>query len=214
MFSDYARNAVRMAALMKQRNVFVFTHDSIGLGEDGPTHQPVEHLAALRLIPNMSLWRPCDVPETMAAWQAALERRDGPTALALTRQKTVHQPRGEAQLADIRRGGYVLRDCDGTPEAIVIGTGSEVGLAMEAAEQLEAEGRRVRVVSMPSVDTFEAQDASTGMRCCRHRSAPGWRWRRACRIPGGRWWGRLAGSSGWRVSASPRPAMPSTSISA
>ncbi|MBA1148801.1 transketolase [Ectothiorhodospiraceae bacterium WFHF3C12] len=159
VFSDYARNAVRMAALMGVRNVFVFTHDSIGLGEDGPTHQPIEHLAALRLIPNMSLWRPCDGVETVVAWQAALERRDGPTALALTRQKTRHESRSDEQLANIRRGGYVLSDCEGEPEAIIIGTGSEVGLAMEAAERLMAEGRRIRVVSMPSVDTFEAQDA-------------------------------------------------------
>ncbi|WP_440996471.1 transketolase [Arhodomonas sp. SL1] len=157
VFSDYARNAVRMAALMKQRSILVFTHDSIGLGEDGPTHQPVEHLASLRLIPNLAVWRPCDVPETMAAWQAALERRDGPTALALSRQKTAHQPRDEGQLADIRRGGYVLRDCAGTPEVVLIATGSEVGLAVRAAEALEAEGRRVRVVSMPCLEVFRAQ---------------------------------------------------------
>lgn len=159
VFSDYARNAVRMAALMKQRNVFVFTHDSIGLGEDGPTHQPVEHLASLRLIPNLAVWRPCDVPETMAAWQAALERTDGPSALALSRQKTAHQPRDAGQLADIRRGGYVLRDCAGTPEAILVASGSEVELATAAAARLAEEGRRVRVVSMPCMDLFLAQPA-------------------------------------------------------
>lgn len=158
VFSDYARNAVRMAALMKQRVVLVYTHDSIGLGEDGPTHQPVEHLASLRLIPNMSLWRPCDAVETVAAWQAAIERRDGPTCLILSRQNLPHQARVQAQLANIRRGGYVLRDCQGEPEAIVIATGSEVQLAVAAAERLEQEGRRVRVVSMPSTDVFDAQD--------------------------------------------------------
>ncbi len=158
VFSDYARNAVRMAALMKQRVVLVYTHDSIGLGEDGPTHQPVEHLASLRLIPNMSLWRPCDAVETVAAWQAAIERRDGPTCLILSRQNLPHQARDQAQLANIRRGGYVLRDCQGEPEAIVIATGSEVQLAVAAAERLEQEGRRVRVVSMPSTDVFDAQD--------------------------------------------------------
>jgi len=158
VFSDYARNALRMSALIGTRNIFVLTHDSIGLGEDGPTHQPIEHLASLRLIPNMSLWRPCDGVETAVAWRAALERRDGPTCLCLTRQKTRHESRSADQLAAVRRGGYVLRDVDGDPEAIVIATGSEVGLAMEAAERLEAEGRRVRVVSMPSVDIFEAQD--------------------------------------------------------
>lgn len=161
VFSDYARNAVRMAALMKQRNVFVFTHDSIGLGEDGPTHQPIEHLASLRLIPNLSLWRPCDVAETVVAWQVALERTDGPTALALSRQKVPHQGRDAAQLADIRRGGYVLREASGgEPEAIVMASGTEVALAVEAAEALAAEGRRVRVVSMPALGVFAAQDAA------------------------------------------------------
>ena len=160
VFSDYARNAVRMAALMKQRVVFVYTHDSIGLGEDGPTHQPIEHLASLRLIPNMSLWRPCDAVETLVAWQAALERKEGPTSLIFSRQNLPHQTRDPQQLKAIRRGGYVLRDCEGTPEAILIATGSEVALAVAAAEQLAAQGRRVRVVSMPSTDTFEAQDAA------------------------------------------------------
>ena len=160
VFSDYARNAVRMAALMKQRVVFVYTHDSIGLGEDGPTHQPIEHLASLRLIPNMSLWRPCDAVETLVAWQAALERKEGPTSLIFSRQNLPHQTRDPQQLKAIRRGGYVLRDCEGTPEAILIATGSEVALAVAAAEQLAEQGRRVRVVSMPSTDTFEAQDAA------------------------------------------------------
>ncbi len=160
VFSDYARNALRMAALMGIRCVFVYTHDSIGLGEDGPTHQPVEHLASLRCIPNMHVWRPCDAVETAVAWQAAIERRDGPSSLVFTRQKVPHQAREGRQVEDIRRGGYVLRDCDGEPEAIILATGSEVGLAVEAAGQLAAKGRRIRVVSMPSTEVFEAQDAS------------------------------------------------------
>ncbi|MFT5576200.1 MAG: transketolase [Bermanella sp.] len=157
VFSDYMRNAMRMAALMKQRNIFVLTHDSIGLGEDGPTHQPVEHVPTLRLIPNMSVWRPCDVTETMTAWRAALTRTDGPTSLALTRQGLVPQARSAQQLADIAKGGYVLSDCDGEPEAIIIATGSEVQLAMEA--KIKLSGKRVRVVSMPSTDVYEQQDA-------------------------------------------------------
>ncbi|HSH40950.1 MAG TPA: transketolase [Arenicellales bacterium] len=156
VFSDYARNAVRMAALMKLRNIFVYTHDSIGLGEDGPTHQPVEHASSLRLIPNMSVWRPCDGVETAVAWRAAIERRDGPTSLLLSRQKLVHQPRTPEQVAGIARGGYVLLDSDGTPEVIVIATGSEVNLAVQAAGRWPG---RVRVVSMPSCDVFDAQDA-------------------------------------------------------
>ena len=158
VFSDYARNAVRMAALMGIRSIMVYTHDSIGLGEDGPTHQPVEHLATLRMIPNMSLWRPCDAVESQVAWQAALERRDGPSALVFSRQTLPHQPRTAEQLESVRRGGYVLREADGGPEAILIATGSEVDLAVRAAEDLASRGRRVRVVSMPSTDAFEAQD--------------------------------------------------------
>lgn len=158
MFSDYARNAIRMAALMKQRVILVYTHDSIGLGEDGPTHQPIEQVSSLRLIPNLDLWRPCDAVETAVAWKQAIERTDGPCALILSRQNLPHQSRSDEQLASIARGGYVLKDCQGTPEAILIATGSEVGLAMDAAAQLEGKGRRVRVVSMPSVDVFEAQD--------------------------------------------------------
>jgi transketolase len=157
-FSDYARNAVRMAALMRLRVLFVYTHDSIGLGEDGPTHQPIEHLASLRLIPYMDLWRPCDGTETATAWGAAIERRDGPTCLIFTRQSVVHQPRDAAQTAAIRRGGYVLIDTTGEPEAIVIATGSEVGIAAEAVRAAAAKGRRVRLVSMPSTHTFDAQD--------------------------------------------------------
>ncbi|EAR21386.1 transketolase [Nitrococcus mobilis] len=160
VFSDYARNAVRMAALMKIRSIFVYTHDSIGLGEDGPTHQPIEHLATLRLIPNISLWRPCDAVETVVAWQAALERRTGPTCLSLSRQNLPHQPREPGQLEQIRRGGYVLRDAGPEPQAIIIATGSEVALAVDAQERLAAEGYRVRVVSMPSVDTFLAQNVA------------------------------------------------------
>jgi len=156
MFSEYARNALRMAALMKVRSLFVYTHDSIGLGEDGPTHQPVEQIATLRLIPNMSVWRPCDAVESAVAWKAAIEKDTGPSCLIFSRQGLPHQTRSASQLSDISRGGYVLRDCAGTPDAIIIATGSEVGLAMDAAEQLSA--KNIRVVSMPAVDIFEAQD--------------------------------------------------------
>ena len=157
VFSDYARNALRMAALMAVRNVFVFTHDSIGLGEDGPTHQPVEHTASLRLMPNMRVWRPCDAVETAAAWRDAIERVDGPTSLVLTRQGLPHQARSDEQVTAIGCGGYVLRDSDGTPDLILIATGSEVALAVSAAEELASEGVGVRVVSMPSTDVFDAQ---------------------------------------------------------
>jgi transketolase len=156
MFSEYARNALRMSALMKVPSIFVYTHDSIGLGEDGPTHQPVEQIATLRLMPNMSLWRPCDSVETAVAWKAAVERKDGPSSLIFSRQGLPHQERSDEQIANIARGGYVLKDCDGTPDAIIIATGSEVALAMGAAEKLS--GKKIRVVSMPSVDVFEAQD--------------------------------------------------------
>ncbi len=158
-FSDYARNALRMAALMEIQNILVFTHDSIGLGEDGPTHQPVEHVASLRLMPNMAVWRPCDTTETAVAWQDAIERRDGPTSLVLSRQGLPAQPRSTEQVANIRRGGYVLRDGE-NPKAVIIATGSEVELAIGAAEQLAAENIEVRVVSMPCVEVFEAQDAA------------------------------------------------------
>jgi transketolase len=157
VFSDYARNAVRLAALMHQPVTLVYTHDSIGLGEDGPTHQPIEHLASLRAMPNLSLWRPCDAVETAIAWTAALERRNGPTALVLTRQGLPQQPRTPEQLVALRKGGYVLLDCAGVPECIVIATGSEVGIAADAVRALQAAGKRVRLVSMPSLDTFEAQ---------------------------------------------------------
>ena len=159
VFMEYARNAVRMAALMKQRAIHVYTHDSIGLGEDGPTHQPVEQIANLRQTPNMSTWRPCDTVETAVAWQAALNRADGPTALILSRQNLPCQPRSSEQVDQIARGGYVLVDSDGTPELILIATGSEVELAVRAAAELKTEGRRVRVVSMPSTDVFDAQPA-------------------------------------------------------
>ena len=161
MFSEYARNALRMAALMKQRVLFVYTHDSIGLGEDGPTHQPVEQTATLRLIPNMSVWRPCDAVESAVAWKFAIERRQGPTSLIFSRQNLPHQARDAQTLANIKRGGYVLSEAaNGKPEAILIATGSEVGLAMEAQKLLAAKGKQVRVVSMPSTDTFDAQDAA------------------------------------------------------
>lgn len=160
VFSDYARNGMRMSALMKQRVIYVMTHDSIGLGEDGPTHQPIEHLLSLRIIPNMTLWRPCDALETAVAWADAIERRDGPSCLALTRQGLPAQTRTAAQLVAVRRGGYVLKDCEGTPEVILIATGSEVALAVDAAQALQQKGRRVRVVSMPSTNVFESQDAA------------------------------------------------------
>jgi len=159
MFMDYARNAVRMAALMKLRNIFVYTHDSIGQGEDGPTHQPVEHMATLRATPNMEVWRPCDGAEVATAWKAAVERRDGPSALVFSRQGLEPVERDPSQLADIARGGYVLRDCGGQPELILIATGSEVVPTLEAAERLKQKGRKVRVVSMPSSSTFDRQDA-------------------------------------------------------
>ena len=159
-FSDYARNALRMAALMKVQNILVYTHDSIGLGEDGPTHQPVEHVASLRLMPNMRVWRPCDTVETAVAWRDAIERSDGPSSLVLTRQGLPHQDRDAGQIAAIAKGGYVLADCDGTPDIILIATGSEVALATSAAEVLAGEGIKARVVSMPCTDLFDAEDAA------------------------------------------------------
>ncbi|MCQ1857660.1 transketolase [Haemophilus sputorum] len=160
MFYEYAHNAVRMAALMKQRSIFVYTHDSIGLGEDGPTHQPVEQTASLRYIPNLETWRPADQVESAVAWKAAIERKEGPSALIFTRQNLQQQPRNAAQLADIARGGYILKDSASTPDLIFIATGSEVELAVKAAEVLEAEGKKVRVVSMPSTNVFDKQDAA------------------------------------------------------
>ena len=157
VFSDYARNALRMAALMRLRNIFVYTHDSIGLGEDGPTHQAVEHTSSLRLIPNMHVWRPCDAVETMAAWKAALERSGGPTCLLLSRHNLAHQPRTSAQLALIERGGYVLAESAGEPEAVLIATGSEVMIAAQAQALLTAQGHAVRLVSMPCCEAFDAQ---------------------------------------------------------
>ena len=158
-FSDYSRNAIRMAALMKLRVIHVFTHDSIGLGEDGPTHQSIEHVSSLRLIPQLSLWRPCDTVETAVAWKLALERRDAPTALVLSRQNLPFVPRNEAQVAAIERGGYVLAEAAGAPARILLATGSEVGLALAARELLQADGLPTRVVSMPSTDTFDAEPA-------------------------------------------------------
>ncbi|MBS9818326.1 transketolase [Vibrio alginolyticus] len=160
MFMEYARNAMRMAALMKIQNVQVYTHDSIGLGEDGPTHQPVEQMASLRLTPNMSTWRPCDQVESAVAWKLAIERKDAPTALIFSRQNLAQQERTAEQVADIAKGAYILKDCEGKPELILIATGSEVELAVEAAAQLTAEGKKVRVVSMPSTDAFDKQDAA------------------------------------------------------
>ena len=155
MFSEYARNALRMAALMKIQSLFVYTHDSIGLGEDGPTHQPVEQTATLRMIPNMAVWRPCDAVESAVSWKVAVEHSGGPSCLIFSRQNLAHQTRTDEQIANIERGAYVLKDCDGTPDVIVIATGSEVELAMDAAAK---SGRKVRVVSMPSTNVFDAQD--------------------------------------------------------
>ena len=160
IFMEYARNAVRMSALMKQQSIFVFTHDSIGLGEDGPTHQPVEQLTALRATPNMHTWRPCDTVESAVAWKSALERSDGPSSLVFSRQGLPHQHRNAEQLADVARGAYVLRDTQARPDAIIIATGSEIHLAMAAAEQLAETGRQMRVVSMPCAELFEQQDAA------------------------------------------------------
>ena len=158
IFMEYACNALRMAALMKQRHIQVYTHDSIGLGEDGPTHQPVEQLASMRMTPNLNTWRPCDTVESAVAWKHALERKNGPSALVFSRQNLKGMPRTDEQLANIERGGYILRDCEGTPELILIATGSEVELAMNACEALNAKGKKVRLVSMPSTSVFDAQD--------------------------------------------------------
>ena len=158
IFMEYARNAVRMAALMKQHCVFVYTHDSIGQGEDGPTHQPIEQLATLRITPNMSVWRPCDAVESAVSWKAAIERSAGPTSLVFSRQNLAHQTRTAEQVAAIARGAYVLKDCEGTPELLIIATGSEVEICVDAVTQLQAKGIKARLVSMPSTDVFEAQD--------------------------------------------------------
>nr|VUD29776.1 transketolase [Raoultella sp. NCTC 9187] len=160
IFVEYARNAVRMAALMKQRQVMVYTHDSVGLGEDGPTHQPVEQIASLRLTPDLSTWRPCDQVESAVAWKYGVEREDGPTALIFSRQNLTQQERTWQQVQDIARGGYVLKDCLGQPQLILIATGSEVELAVAAYEKLTADGVKARVVSMPSTDVFDKQDAA------------------------------------------------------
>jgi len=159
VFMEYARNAVRMAALMRQRVLFVYTHDSIGLGEDGPTHQPVEQIANLRLTPHLDTWRPCDTVESAVAWKTALQRTDGPSALIFSRQNLSHQQRNASQLANVNRGGYILQDCQGVPEAIIIATGSEVGIAQQATDTLTKQGHRVRLVSMPCTELFERQDA-------------------------------------------------------
>ncbi|WDE00441.1 transketolase [Thalassomonas actiniarum] len=159
MFMEYARNAVRMSALMGIQNVFVYTHDSIGQGEDGPTHQPIEQLTNLRTTPNMVTWRPCDATESAVAWKGAVERRDGPTSLVFSRQGLPAQDRSESQVSDIAKGGYILKDSEGTPDVILIATGSEVALAMSAAEKLSADGKQVRVVSMPSTNVFDQQSS-------------------------------------------------------
>jgi transketolase len=160
MFSEYARNALRMSALMRQRVIYVFTHDSIGLGEDGPTHQPVEQTATLRMIPNMDVWRPCDTVETMVAWTQAVEKRSGPTSLCLSRQNLPFVKRDDAQIAAIKRGGYVIAEAQGPARAVIIATGSEIDLALKAQAALAEKGVPVRVVSMPSTNVFDRQDAA------------------------------------------------------
>jgi len=159
IFMEYARNAVRMSALMKQQSIFVYTHDSIGQGEDGPTHQPIEQLANLRTTPNMSVWRPCDNVESAVAWKAAIEKQNGPTSLVFSRQNLPHQARSDEQVQAISRGAYILKDCEGEPSVIVLATGSEVSISLAAVESLQAEGVKARLVSIPCVDVFEAQDA-------------------------------------------------------
>ena len=160
VFADYMRNGMRMSALMKQPAIYVLTHDSIGLGEDGPTHQPIEHVASLRLIPNMALWRPCDAVESLVSWKMAIESTDQPSSLVFSRQGLAHQERSQEQIKNIEKGGYVLVDCDATPDVILIATGSEVALAVESAKKLTEQGKAVRVVSMPSTSHFDAQDAA------------------------------------------------------
>jgi transketolase len=157
MFSEYARNALRMSALMKIQSIFVYTHDSIGLGEDGPTHQAVEQIPTMRMIPNMSIWRPCDTLESAVAWKAAIDKRNGPSCLIFSRQGLQFQTRTEAQIEDVKKGGYILKDCEGTPDAIIIATGSEVELAMQAAA---ASDKKIRVVSMPCTNEYDKQDAA------------------------------------------------------
>jgi len=160
MFSEYARNAIRMAALMRINPIYVFTHDSVGVGEDGPTHQPIEQTATLRMVPNLDVWRPCDSVETFVAWQIAIEHRNTPTALILTRQNLPHLERDSNQIRTIRRGGYVLKECSGAPKAVIIATGSEVCLALDAQQTLAGKGIAVRVVSLPSSFVFDQQDVS------------------------------------------------------
>ena len=192
VFSDYARNAARMAALMRQPVILVYTHDSIGLGEDGPTHQPVEHLASLRIIPNMHVWRPCDSVESAVAWRLAIESTETPHSLVFSRQGLPFQQRDPQQIADIARGGYVLKDCEGDPEVILIATGSEIGLAVETAASLTAEGRAVRVVSMPCPTLFDAQDEAY-----RASVLPASCWRRAAVEAGvPDFWRRYVGDRG------------------
>jgi transketolase len=159
IFMEYARNAVRMSALMRLHSILVYTHDSIGQGEDGPTHQPVEQLACLRLTPDLSVWRPCDTVETAVAWKAALSHSDGPSALVFSRQALPHQDRNIEQVQSISRGAYILKDCEGDPDLIIIATGSEVGICQQATAELQNDGIKARLISMPSVDVFESQDS-------------------------------------------------------
>ena len=192
IFMEYARNAVRMAALMRQQCIFVYTHDSIGLGEDGPTHQPVEQLTTLRITPNMSVWRPADTVETAVAWKAAIDRNTGPTSLVFSRQSLPHLPRSDEQLNDIACGGYIMQDCEGEPELAIIATGSELGICLQAGARLNAEGTRTRVISMPSVDVFERQDQT-------YRDSvlpPGLRRRIAVECAAPEFWYKLVGLDG------------------
>lgn len=184
MFVEYARNAARMAALMKARQIMVYTHDSIGLGEDGPTHQAVEQLASLRLTPNFSTWRPCDQVEAAVGWKLAVERHNGPTALILSRQNLAQVERTPDQVKEIARGGYVLKDSGGKPDIILIATGSEMEITLQAAEKLAGEGRNVRVVSLPSTDIFDARMRNIGSRCCLLTLRLAWRWKQVLPITG------------------------------
>ncbi len=205
VFSDYARNAIRLSALMKQRLVWVLTHDSIGVGEDGPTHQPVEHVSSLRLIPDLLVWRPCDAVETAVAWKVALESAQ-PSCMVLTRQGLTPQTRTEEQLEAVKRGAYILKDCEGTPEVILIATGSEVQLAVSAAEALAGKGRKARVVSMPCAELFDAQPAEYKENVLPAPCVRAWRSKLPPWTVGGSTWGSTARWSACPALASPPPA--------
>ena len=202
IFSDYARNALRLAALMKIRSIFVLTHDSIGLGEDGPTHQPIEQASSLRLIPDMDVWRPCDMLETAVAWRHALERANGPTCLLLTRQNLPQHGGGTERAALVEKGGYILSDPDGTPDVVLIATGSEVSITTAARDLLAARGVKARVVSMPSTTVFDRQDKAWRDLSCRQGSGAS-PWKPAARCPGTNTSDSTARSSESTASVSP-----------